>query len=264
MAYDVLDFTKNLNSAKEYVDNIRQGVPLALFGVTDPFKYYLASRTGSPVIYVVDDRFKAYNVAREISEFLGKEVNVLPPKDELLFKAKGFLKDGLYQRICATERLIDGEFTITTAEALMQTFSARIEKIEFAVGKTYDYSNVAPTLIRLGYKMMETAEEKGTFAIRGDILDIYPTDKDNPFRIDFFGDDIENIREIDGESGKSGEFERLFHVRISPDDCVEVQSVYLIKQYIIIRQSNHVIFPKISKKSGKKRRKISPARFRID
>ena len=203
MAYDVLDFKKNSNSTKEYIESIRQGVPLALFGVTDPFKYYLASRTELPVIYVVDDRFKAYSIAQEISEFLGKEVNVLPPKDELLFKAKGFLKDGLYQRICATEKLINGEFTITTAEALMQTFSARIEKIEFAVGKTYDYSTVAPTLIRLGYKRTETAEEKGTFAIRGDILDIYPTDKDNPFRIDFFGDEIENIREIDGESGKS-------------------------------------------------------------
>ena len=43
----------------------------------------------------------------------------------------------------------------------------------------------------------------GEFAIRGDILDIYPLDRENPVRIEFFGDEIDTIKEFDLASQRS-------------------------------------------------------------
>jgi transcription-repair coupling factor (superfamily II helicase) len=46
-------------------------------------------------------------------------------------------------------------------------------------------------------------ESKGSFSLRGDILDVFPIDFDNPIRIDFFGDEIERIKTFDTETGKT-------------------------------------------------------------
>lgn len=49
----------------------------------------------------------------------------------------------------------------------------------------------------MGYRREEFAEEKATFALRGDIFEIYPVNGDNIYRVDFFGDEVETVTEYE-------------------------------------------------------------------
>src|SRR5439155_24351715 len=52
----------------------------------------------------------------------------------------------------------------------------------------------AETLALAGYERAERAEERGQFAVRGGIVDVYPTTGQEPLRVEFFGDTIESVR----------------------------------------------------------------------
>jgi len=63
------------------------------------------------------------------------------------------------------------------------------------------------TLLRLGYQPVPLVEDRGTFSLRGDILDIYPPSRSLPVRIDFFGDYIERMRPFDPLTQRSTQAE---------------------------------------------------------
>jgi len=69
--------------------------------------------------------------------------------------------------------------------------------LKFSVGDLLERDIISEYLITGGYKNSDIVEDKGEFSIRGGILDVYPPDSDNPFRIEFMGDEIESIREFD-------------------------------------------------------------------
>jgi len=75
--------------------------------------------------------------------------------------------------------------------------------LTFAVGQSISLDTVTIRLNAFGYLRQDQVNLPGTFARRGDILDIFPADADNPIRIDLFGDDIETIRLFDVESQRS-------------------------------------------------------------
>lgn len=70
-------------------------------------------------------------------------------------------------------------------------------------GEETSFSRLPELLIELGYKKCPVASDKGEFAVRGGIIDIFPTSSFNPYRIDFFGDTIESIRTYDPIGQKS-------------------------------------------------------------
>jgi len=59
--------------------------------------------------------------------------------------------------------------------------------------ETFVMSELISLLIRFGYTRSDLVERRGEFAIRGGILDLFPADKEHPIRIDFFGDEIDDL-----------------------------------------------------------------------
>src|SRR5690606_18087390 len=66
----------------------------------------------------------------------------------------------------------------------------------------------------LGYDSEALCEAPGQYAIRGGIIDVYPVTADRPYRIDFFGDEIEEIRAFDPVTQRSGD--RVEQITIAP------------------------------------------------
>lgn len=99
---------------------------------------------------------------------------------------------------------------MVTAEidALVQLFPQKLPALCWREGEDADFASVPAQLVRLGYVRGYEVETKGTFALRGDILDIYPVNAENPVRVDFFGDTVERIKPYDLVTG-----ERLGSVR---------------------------------------------------
>ncbi|MCD6449536.1 MAG: excinuclease ABC subunit UvrB [Thermotogaceae bacterium] len=69
--------------------------------------------------------------------------------------------------------------------------------IRIEVGKEMDIIFLARHLARIGYKRTEAVGPEGTFNLKGDVIEIYPTYTDDGFRIEFFGDEIDAIYRID-------------------------------------------------------------------
>lgn len=83
--------------------------------------------------------------------------------------------------------------------------------LELIAEEEYPHRELTETLLQLGYQPVPLVEERGSFAVRGDIIDLFPPDAEQPVRLDFYGDFIEKMRSFDPTSQRSGEqsIERL-------------------------------------------------------
>src|SRR5919201_6950726 len=56
------------------------------------------------------------------------------------------------------------------------------------------HAELAEELALIGYERVDRAEERGQFAVRGDLIDVFPTTGREPLRVEFFGDEVESVR----------------------------------------------------------------------
>ena len=82
------------------------------------------------------------------------------------------------------------------------------------IGKEYDLDDLIDALIELGYERELMVERRGHMSIRGCIFDIFPISSELPYRIEFFGDEIESIRRFEPETQRS--VEQVDTLRILP------------------------------------------------
>lgn len=87
--------------------------------------------------------------------------------------------------------------------------------IALAAGKQYELGGLLENFVRLGYERVETVYEKGQFARRGEIVDVFSTCFDMPIRLTFFDDEIETIRHFNEDTQKS-EGRTLEKIKIFP------------------------------------------------
>ena len=78
-------------------------------------------------------------------------------------------------------------------------------RVELSVGQSADVAQLSKTLVGFGFKEVDYVYEPGQFARRGSIFDVYSYSCEFPFRIDFFGDDIDSIRTFEVETQLSRE-----------------------------------------------------------
>ena len=181
---------------------IRRGTPTAAFGVSDSLKYLLSALLPFPVLYIASDGLSARKIADNASALSGKKATVITAKDEVLFYRKALSKDSLYKRLNAIYELQNGcSFVVAEIDALLQIFPKKLPVINFVEGEDIDFLSLTQNLVSLGYTRSYEVESKGSFALRGDILDIFPINEENPVRIDFFGDTVEKIKPYDLATG---------------------------------------------------------------
>ena len=208
----ILQLKDGENSVNELRSSIRQGIPSAVFGVAEPFKNYLLSAIDDKVLYIVKDVLTARHAMDGITEISSKRVVFIPPKDEILLHNKAFSKDNAYQRIRALSEVGGADVIIATAETLMQTAPKRIYSVNVKKDQDVEQGKIVADLVKYGYERVESIVSQGSFSLRGDILDVYPINCDNPVRIDFFGDTVSSIKKFDAETR-----ENLGYI-----DCVDI------------------------------------------
>ncbi|MDR0695834.1 MAG: transcription-repair coupling factor [Holosporales bacterium] len=75
-----------------------------------------------------------------------------------------------------------------------------LDDLEISVGDAISLEALINRLVTFGYRRSDLVVEKGYFAVRGGIIDVFPPLGDRPKRIDFFGSDVESIREFDADT----------------------------------------------------------------
>lgn len=86
--------------------------------------------------------------------------------------------------------------------------------LSLKVGQTYAFDALIERFTAMGYQRCPVACDKGEFAVRGGIIDVFPVSLPDPFRIEFWGDEIESIRAYDPIGQKSTK--RVEEVKITP------------------------------------------------
>lgn len=187
----------------------------------------------SPVfVFIMDDEEEAgyfYHDLMQTSE--GQEDNILffpssfrygykdSPKDA----ANEVLRTDVLSKILVRLQRADEArlplYVVTYPEALKERVVSKTDLDENTLtlkkGESYDSANLESSLFDLGFCRTDYVYEPGQFAVRGSIIDIYSFSCENPYRIDFFGDEIDSIRTFDVQSQLS--VEKMDTVTVVPE-----------------------------------------------
>ena len=195
----------------------------------------LAVRAGrTPVVFVALDDLRAAFMADALSFFAPQiEVISFPAWDCLPYDRISPQPDISSQRMSALGRLT-GTFNgpciiITTINAITQkVVPPEIVKDtcqSLTVGQDVPLDKLRRYLSVRGYHMAGTVREVGEFAIRGGIVDLFPTGHELPVRIDFFGDEIETISLFDPLSQRSTQKIDRFDLEATSEILLDDRSV---------------------------------------
>lgn len=154
---------------------------------------------------------QAYRVALDLEEFCGSDRVVYFPSNELLPHEEAFEPEVTAQRIETLGRILQAEplVIVTCWEALQRRLISPAKFTEFtlplAIGMEYTLSDLLGKLIKMGFERVEQVQAIGQFSQRGDLVDIFPLDREDPVRIEFFGDEIDSLRSFGVEDQLSKE-----------------------------------------------------------
>ncbi|CAO5181221.1 Transcription-repair-coupling factor [Frankia sp. AiPs1] len=161
---------------------------------------------GRPVLAVVATGREAEDLAAALGDLLGSDlVAVFPSWETLPHERLSPRADTVGQRLAVLRRLAhpDGgagpapRIVVAPVRAVLQPQAARLgdlAPVQLAVGDTADLEDVVTRLVGIAYHRVELVVRRGEIAVRGGILDVFPPTEEHPLRVEFFGDEVEDIR----------------------------------------------------------------------
>ena len=163
------------------------------------------------VLCLVADEELAYDLAREMAGFIDKDRIYLFTGRSFLFMREA-VSPGEVNRIKTLEKCLmhpgRKAFIIATAASFIHPLTAVEEMkknlIYLQRGEEIDFDRMGYGLTRGGYSRADTVTRPGEYAIRGDIIDVFPLQDNQPYRIELFGDTVESIRCFDSNTQRSG------------------------------------------------------------
>ncbi|HVM19096.1 MAG TPA: hypothetical protein VM307_03975, partial [Egibacteraceae bacterium] len=162
----------------------------------------LIAERSTPLLVVVPTEKDADGAADDLSAYLGADaVAVFPPWETLPHERLSPQPATVGQRLRVLDRLRAGDITAVVApvRALLQPMDPRLNerqpiRLDAAYGEGLDA--LVECLAALGYTRTTMVEHRGEFAVRGGIVDVFPSAADHPVRVEFWGDDVDSIREF--------------------------------------------------------------------
>jgi len=176
-----------------------------LLGSSAPMVFgSLAAKCKNPLLFILQDAEEAGYFYHDLTQLLGnKDVLFFPSSYRRAIK---YAQRDSANEILRTEvlaRFSEGMYVVTYPEAIAElvvskkTLDTRTLVLE--KDQTIAVSAIEKTLREFGFREVDYVYEPGQFALRGSILDVYSYSCEYPFRIDFFGDDIDSIRTFEVE-----------------------------------------------------------------
>ena len=185
-------------------DKIYKGlVPWALLNSKEKKIIYVSTsnRNIENYFYTLDE-YKEQSTAKVKKEIVMFE-NISQKKEDLL---------GINIELLHTLKT-KGDFVLfLNLQIALDVFFEEVRYVDFEIGKEYKMKEILEFLNENNYTSEYIIEEKGQFSKRGDIIDIYPANEQNPIRLEFFDDELEGIRIFDLDTQKS--IEKIEKIRI--------------------------------------------------
>ena len=219
---------------EKLADGVRRGLRYqTLLGVTGSGKTFTMAKTieavQKPTLVMAPNKTLAAQLASELREFFPDNSVVyfvsyydyyqpeayVPSSDTFIEKDASINEEVEKLRHAATSALLSRRDCVVVASvSCIYGIGSPMDYAGMAVfldkQKDADRDDVIHDLIDIQYDRNDYELKRGTFRVRGDSLDIFPPYADNPIRVEFWGDEIEEIAEIDNVTGEVlGTYEAL-------------------------------------------------------
>ena len=182
----------------------------------------LALKTSARLLFVMQDAEEAGYFYHDLCQIMGdKQVLFFPSsyKRAIKYGQKDPASEILRTEVLSHATHYNLLYIVTYPEALAEMVVTRKQlnarRLTLEQDQHISVDSICKTLREFGFREVDYVYEPGQFALRGSILDVYSYSYEFPFRIDFFGDDIDSIRTFEVENQLSKE--RMDHVDIVPE-----------------------------------------------
>ncbi len=156
-----------------------------------------------PLLVATATQHEAERLAADMAAVLGNDdVALFPAWETLPFERVSPAVETMGTRLRTLHRLRDPRTApsviVAPARALVQRLDpdAVIDPIVVGVGDEIDPTTLVEELVGLGYRREHQVEHRGEVAVRGSIVDVFPSTADAPVRIDLWGDDVDRLTEF--------------------------------------------------------------------
>jgi len=165
-----------------------------------------AMAQGGPLLVVTATGREADDLTAELRGVFGDAAALFPSWETLPHERLSPGVDTVGARLMVLRRLAfpDDEklgsplrVVVTTARSLLQPMApdvARIEPVTLTVGAEIGFEDVIARLVELAYTRVDMVGKRGEFAVRGGILDVFPPTAEHPVRVEFWGDEVSEMR----------------------------------------------------------------------
>ncbi len=158
----------------------------------------------SPLVVAVPTSGDAERMVRDLAAFLGEDqVDLFPAWETLPFERVSPSVETMGRRLRGMWRLRHPErlprVLVAPVRALVQRLGPHVEDVEPVVvrrGEAVDATELVDRLVRAGYRREYQVEHRGELAVRGSIIDVFPSTADAPVRIDLWGDEVDRLTEF--------------------------------------------------------------------
>jgi transcription-repair coupling factor (superfamily II helicase) len=151
-----------------------------------------------PLVCLLPEDADARDAAEAAAWFLGEEqVGFMPSRGVRWESGLEPPPHLVGERARALEVLARGGLVMASARAIAEPLPpprTRPKPIELRPGEELGVEGLSERLSLAGYERVERVDDRGQFAVRGGIVDIFPTTGREPLRVEFFGDEVESIR----------------------------------------------------------------------
>ncbi len=164
-----------------------------------------------PIAIVCQDDMAARRLQQELKDFLGLTAPIFPSRELTLYDAAVVSRSWEQKRLRQLYDLATGQtrLQIFTWESLsLRTMPKSVllgAAFTLEVGKEYPLEDLLKKLTAAGYSRCGMVEGSGQFAVRGGIVDIFSPAQDQPFRAEFFGDELDSMGFFDPQTQRRSE-----------------------------------------------------------
>ena len=199
--------------------NIKQGKSFTLTGLTTFSRLlllkYIRKLSNKKILFITSTEQSALRYTADLERLFELEALTLPYQNVSPYEV---VNTNFYDYQKQISILLNKpEIVIAPVKSLLEKFPEDsffdIYSLRLKISDSIDQKELLSRLLKLGYKRSTMVSDIGEFSIRGDIADIY-TLEENPVRIEFWGDEIVDIRYFDNETQKS--IKKTSEINITP------------------------------------------------
>jgi transcription-repair coupling factor (superfamily II helicase) len=260
--YSIYDNSPKIKQIVDSLQQAEQKIRLSgLIGSSLSFVVQsLFKKTEKPFLVILNDKEEAAYYLNDLEQMIGEQ-DVLfypgsyrrPYQIEDTDNANVLLRAEVLNRINSRKK---PAVIVTYPEALFEKVVTRKEldknTLKVAVGDKISIDFINEVLFEYEFKRVDFITEPGEFSVRGGIVDVFSFSNDNPYRIEFFGDEVESIRSFDVETQLS--IEKQKKITIIPNvenkffqENRESFLEYINNQTIIFIQDTDSLFTKLDR-----------------